>query len=124
MKRFIVLAGLWIAVFSPVSAQSQSRFGDCEPGVININIAGTMIQANHQCGFISRVNEAGYYPIGTPVHFEYRKNTFSGVVVGTQWTWKADRSIQVQYDIMYTDDIGVQFMVKEVVVDLDKVTPI
>jgi hypothetical protein len=122
MKALIVLLGLWIAGIGTVSAQPQSRFGNCVPGYIDLTIGGTFFtHVPMECVAMSTVSEQGYYPVNQRVAFGYLGNTFYGTVVGYQWTWKPDNSVVTQYNIAYDGDIGTAFQVHQIAVDTDKV---
>lgn len=98
----------------------QNRFPNCTPSSITIDVGGQSVRSESDCVAISRVDESGYLSLGTPVHFEYRGNSFNGTVTGYQFTWHADNTIEVEY--MVTDGfMGVAFLMNEVAVPLDKV---
>ena len=123
MKRLLILLTVWLMGMGVISAQPDSRYGNCTPGYRDIVVGGTpFAHVPLHCGFISRVNEQGYLAIGTPVHFVYGPNSFQGWIVGTQWDWRPDGSIVVQYMVGYQGDIGVDFSVKEVAIDIGHVT--
>ncbi len=122
MKTLILLLGLWSTGFGAVSAQTPSRFGNCIPGYIDLTIGGTFFtHVPLECVATSAVSEAGYYPVGQRVTFEYAGRTFSGTVVGYQWTWKPDNTVTVQYNVAYDGDIGIAFLIHQIAVDTDKV---
>lgn len=119
MKHLLTLIAL--LCFASV-VQAQSRFTNCTPSKTTISIGDHLVESNSNCVAISRVNEGGYLPIGSNVTFEYRDTSRSGVVVGTQWTWKPDNTITTEYMVSYVDTTKMPlFLVAEVAVAVDKV---